>query len=199
MSENSLFSEFPLIKTSEISLRKIEKSDLDDLHSIYSNKNLFKYRPSEAKKNRSTVENMISHFERDFNKRKTIFLGICLNEDLNKIVGVAEIFDFDAKVNMVTIGYTLNEDYFGKGIATKTVKALLDYLFNTIGVNRVQAYVMPNNIKSKNVLERNHFTKEGTIRQGAIWTGKGVVDLDLYSFLRSDLWYAPLSNKAYIF
>lgn len=187
MSENSLFSEFPLIKTSEISLRKIEKSDLDDLYSIYSNKNLFKYRPSEAKKNKSTVENMISHFERDFNKRKTIFLGICLNEDLSKIVGVAEIFDFDAKVNMVTIGYTLNEDYFGKGIATKTVKVLLDYLFNTVGVNRVQAYVMPDNIKSKNVLEKNGFTKEGTIRQGAIWTGKGVVDLDLYSFLRSDL------------
>lgn len=187
MSENSLFSEFPSIETSEISLRKIEKSDLDNLYSIYSNKNLFKYRPSEAKKNKSTVENMISHFERDFNKRKTIFLGICLNEDLNKIIGVAEIFDFDAKVNMVTIGYTLNEDYFGKGIATKTVKVLLDYLFNTIQVNRIQAYVMPNNIKSKNVLERNHFTKEGTIRQGAIWTGKGIVDLDLYSFLRSDL------------
>lgn len=187
MDNAILFSKFPFIQTNEITLRKIEKSDLDDLYSIYSNENLFKYRPGEVKKNKSTVENMISHFERDFGKKKTIFLAICLNEDLKKIIGVSEIFDFDAKVNMVTIGYTLNEDYWGHGFATKTVEALRDYLLNTIGINRVQAFVMPNNIKSKNVLERNRFTKEGTIRQGAIWTGKGIIDLDLYSFLKSDL------------
>jgi ribosomal-protein-alanine N-acetyltransferase len=187
MQQSILFSEFPFIQTSEISLRKIEKIDLDDLYAIYSNENLFKYRPSQAKKNKSTVENMISHFERDFNKKKTIFLGICLNENLKKIIGVAEIFDFDEKVNMVTIGYTLNENYWGNGVATKTAKALVDYLFNTIEVNRVQAFVMPNNIKSKNVLLRNLFTKEGTIRQGAAWSGKGIIDLEVYSFLKSDL------------
>lgn len=187
MDKAILFSKFPFIQTNEITLRKIEKSDLEDLYSIYSNENLFKYRPGEVKKNKSTVENMISHFERDFGKKKTIFLAICLNEDLKKIIGVAEIFDFDAKVDMVTIGYTLNEDYWGHGFATKTVEALRDYLLNTIGINRVQAFVMPNNIKSKNVLERNKFTKEGTIRQGAVWTGKGTIDLDLYSFLKSDL------------
>jgi [ribosomal protein S5]-alanine N-acetyltransferase len=187
MQQSILFSELPFIQTSEISLRKIEKTDFDDLYEIYRNENLFKYRPSEAKKNKSTVENMISHFERDFNKKKTIFLGICLNENLKRVIGVAEIFDFDAKVNMVTIGYTLNENYWGNGVATKTVKALVDYLFNTIEVNRVQAFVMPNNIKSKNVLLRNKFTKEGTIRQGAAWSGKGIIDLEVYSFLKSDL------------
>lgn len=102
---------------------------------------------------------MISHFERDFGKKKIIYLGIYHNEDLKRIIGIAEIFDFDEKVNMATIGYTLNEDYWGHGFATKTVEALRDYLLNTIGVNRVQAFVIPNNIKSKNVLERNRFTK----------------------------------------
>ena len=77
MDKVFLFSKFPFIETSEITLRKIEKTDLDDLYSIYSNENLFKYRPGLVKKNKSTVENMISHFERDFGKNKTIFLGIC--------------------------------------------------------------------------------------------------------------------------
>jgi [ribosomal protein S5]-alanine N-acetyltransferase len=186
MDKTTLFSKFPFIQASEITLRKIERSDLDELYSIYSNENLFKCRPGEVKKNKATVENMISHFERDFDKKKTVFLGICLNKDLKRIIGVAEIFDFDEKVSMATIGYTLNEDYWGYGYATKTVEALLEYLINTIGVNRVQAFVMPKNIKSKNVLERNRFSKEGTIRQGAIWSGKGIIDLDLYSFLKSD-------------
>ncbi|WP_326513459.1 GNAT family protein [Clostridium intestinale] len=187
MDKTKLFSEFPLIKTSEITLRKIEKTDLDELYLIYSNGNLFKYRPGSTKKNKATVENMITHFERDFGKKKTIFLGICSNENPERIIGVGEIFDFDDKVNMVTVGYTLNEEYWGKGFATKAVEAMKDYLINVIGINRVQAFVMPENIKSKNVLERSGFTKEGTIRQGEVWTGKGVVDLDLYSFLKSDL------------
>lgn len=186
MDKIKLFSEFPLIKTSEITLRKIEKTDLEELYSIYSNESLFKYRPGSAKKNKATVENMITHFERDFGKKKTIFLGICSNENTERIIGVGEIFDFDDKVNMVTIGYTLNEEYWGKGFATKAVEAMKEYLINVIGINRVQAFVMPENIKSKNVLERSGFTKEGTIRQGTVWTGQGVVDLDLYSFLKSD-------------
>ncbi|EGW37168.1 ribosomal-protein-alanine N-acetyltransferase [Desulfosporosinus sp. OT] len=63
---------------------------------------------------------------------------------------------------------------------------MTDYLFNDIGINRIQAFVMPENIKSQNVLQRNCFVKEGIIRQGYVWKGKGVVDLILYSFLKSD-------------
>lgn len=37
---------------------------------------------------------MIGHFERDFLKRKIIFLKICLNSNLNNIVGVAEMFAY---------------------------------------------------------------------------------------------------------
>lgn len=186
MNKDKLFSEFPFINAEGLILRKIELSDLDNLYDIYSNENLFKYRPGDAKKNITTVKNMISHFERDFGKKKTIFLGICI-EASKELVGVTEIYDLDEKVNLVSVGYTLNEKYFGKGIATKTVSMLIDYLFNVIDVNRIQAEVMPVNVKSQNVLKRNGFIKEGTIRQGKVWTGKGIVDLELYSLLRSDV------------
>ena len=75
----------------------------------------------------------------------------------------------------------------GKGIATKTVKAMVDFLFGDIGMNRIQAFVMPENLKSQKVLERNGFVKEGIIRQGHIWKGRGVVNLVLYSLLKTDM------------
>jgi ribosomal-protein-alanine N-acetyltransferase len=87
---------------------------------------------------------------------------------------------------MITIGYRLNDKFWGKGIATKAVKVMVDYLFNDIGINRIQTFVMQENIKSQNVLERNGFIKEGTIRQGYTWKGQGVVDLNLYSLLKSE-------------
>ncbi|WIV12492.1 GNAT family protein [Proteiniborus sp. MB09-C3] len=185
MSKNP-YEQFPHIVADEITLRKIVVSDLDSLFEIYSNEKLFQYSPLMLKKNKDTVANMIGHFERDFNKRKEIFLGICLNSEPNNIVGVAEIFDYSHDVNMITIGYRLNDRFWGKGIATKTVKAMTDYLFNDIGINRIQAFVMPENIKSQNVLQRNSFVKEGIIRQGYVWKGQGVVDLILYSLLKSD-------------
>lgn len=181
------YEKFPHIVTEELTLRKIEASDLDSLFDIYSNEKLFQYSPVMLKKNKDTVANMIGHFERDFHKGKEIFLGICLNSEPKKFVGVAEMFDYSREVNMITIGYRLNDSYWGKGIAAKTVKAVTEYLFKEIGINRVQAFVMPENVKSQKVLQRNGFVEEGTIRQGHVWKGHGVIDLILYSLLKSEV------------
>lgn len=183
---NNLYEQFPYIETEDIVLRKIIASDLENIFAIYSNEKLFEYSPVNIKKNKDTVANMIGHFDRDFNKRKEIFLGISLKDSPENIVGIAEIFDYSQDVNMVTIGYRLNDKFWHQGIATKAVKAVVEYLFDEVGINRIQAFVMPANIKSQKVLERNNFIKEGIIRQGNIWKGKGVVDLIIYSLLKSD-------------
>ena len=184
--KKSPYDQFPNIITDEITLRKIILSDLDSLFEIYSNEKLFLHSPVMLKKNKDTVANMIGHFERDYNKKKVIFLGISVNSDPENIVGVAEIFDYNREVNMITIGYRINDRFWGRGIATKTVKAMVEYLFNDIGINRIQAFVMPENTKSLNVLRRNNFVEEGTVRQGYVWKGKGVVDLVLFSMIKSD-------------
>ena len=89
------------------------------------------------------MKNVIGHYERDFNKHKTIFLGIYYKKANNKLVGIAEIFDFDDKASRVEIGYTLNDKFWGKGIATTATKMMLDFLFNVISVNSIQATPMP--------------------------------------------------------
>jgi len=104
----------------------------------------------------------------------------------NKMVGIAEIFDFNNEVNSLEIGYTVNQNYCGKGIATKATEMMLEFLFNVIDVNRIQASTMPVNEKSQNVLKRNGFVYEGTLRQVKNWIGKGVVDLTFYSILKSE-------------
>lgn len=182
----SPYDQFPNIAGDEITLRKIVPSDVDSLFEIYSNEKLFLHSPVMLKKNKDTVANMIGHFERDYNKKKEVFLGISLNSEPDLIVGVAEMFDYDSAVNSITIGYRLNDRFWGKGIATKAVKAMVDYLFQDISINRIQAFVMPENVKSLNVLKRNGFLQEGIIRQGNVWKGKGVIDLALFSLIKSD-------------
>lgn len=189
MDYDKLFKNFPIIEGNNILMKQIEKQDLNDYLEINMNEVLYRFKPGEPRKTIAAVENIIGHHERDFYKKKVITLGIYLKNDNNKMVGVAEIFDFDNTVNVVTIGYTLNQNYWGRGIATKATALLLKYLFDEINVNRIQAFVMPQNEKSKNVLLRNKFLKEGTIRQGYYWKGRGVVDLELYSLLKSEYSY----------
>ncbi len=59
-------------------LKKIEHEDIDPFFELCSDEILFKYKPGKAKKNIQSVDNMIDYYERDFNKNKTIFLGIYL-------------------------------------------------------------------------------------------------------------------------
>lgn len=87
---------------------------------------------------------------------------------------------------MVTIGYFLAEPYWGKGIAAQAIQLVVKYLFETAEVNRIQAEVMPFNERSKRVLLKNGFTKEGTLRQAHVWSGKGLVDLEIYSILAEE-------------
>lgn len=87
---------------------------------------------------------------------------------------------------MITIGYKINESFWNQGIATNAVAAMIDYLFNEIRINRIQAFVMPDNVYFQKVLLKNGFMREGLVRQGNVWTGKGVVDLVIFSVLRSD-------------
>lgn len=82
---------------------------------------MFEHRPGNPWKTLDAVKNVIGHYERDFNIHKTIFLGVYYRKANDKLVGIAEIFEFDDKVSMVEIGYTLNENYWGKGIATNAV------------------------------------------------------------------------------
>jgi len=186
MNTNLLFGKFPYLESDEIILKKVETKDSDDLFELLTNERLYKYKPGNPLKSMDAVKKVVGHYERDFNKRKTIFLGIFYKIAKSKMVGVAEIFDFDNKVNSLEIGYTLNEKFWGKGIAAKTTAIMLDFLFNIIDVNRIQATSMPINEKSQNVLKRNGFVYEGTLRQIKNWTGNGIVDLIYYSILKSE-------------
>jgi len=183
---SGLFTQCPSISSDAVLLRRIVESDLDALYELYKNPNVFTFIPGSAKKSKETVLHMIGHFERDFHKKKMIFLGVCRAELPDELVGTAEIFQYDPKVNKVVIGYRFCESCWGQNLATETVRALTGYLFETVGLNRIEAYVMPQNAASQRVLEKNGFMREGLLRQANIWTDKGVVDLIVFSLLRSD-------------
>ncbi len=84
------------------------------------------------------------------------------------------------------IGYTLEPGSWGRGYATEAVDAMLDHLFDAVGVSRVSAMLHPDNVASARVLERCGFLHEGRTR-GSYWVGDEQSDDLLYGMLRDDL------------
>lgn len=186
MDSNVLFKEFPVLKSDKLTLGQIEDHHLEEVFEIYSNDNVFEYCGIIPKHKKDSVMTMIRHFKRDYHKKTRLKWGIFPDNQSNTLVGIIEAFEFNQRINKVTIGYFLAERHWGKGIASEAVNMVVRFLIEDAKVSRIQADVMPPNEVSKRVLLKNGFIKEGTLRQAASWSGKGIVDLEIYSLLKED-------------
>jgi ribosomal-protein-alanine N-acetyltransferase len=63
-----------------------------------------------------------------------------------------------------TLGYWMGEKYAGTGIMTKAARALLRHAFLEMGLHRVEAACAPDNERSRRLLERLGFQREGFAR-----------------------------------
>ncbi|RSD25484.1 GNAT family N-acetyltransferase [Mesobacillus subterraneus] len=102
------------------------------------------------------------------------------------LVGMIGLHFIDWKNKSTSIGYFLAEEAQGKGIITRSVKALLDYLFSDLVLNRVEIQCATSNHRSIAIPEKLGFTKEGITREGQ-WLYDHYEDLVTYSFLKKDL------------
>jgi RimJ/RimL family protein N-acetyltransferase len=88
---------------------------------------------------------------------------------------------------LLEIGYAVAPSERGKGYCTEAAQLMVDYLFLSMDVSRVQATISTRNKASERVLEKAGFTREGTIRRHVRGARR---DLYLYSILREE-WKEP--------
>jgi RimJ/RimL family protein N-acetyltransferase len=101
--------------------------------------------------------------------------------ETGEILGGGTLHHLDPKRAIIEIGYWLYPHARGRGIATKTARALAEHAFE-IGVQRVIAHVEVGNSASERVLQRAGFTREGISRSMPSSDGSRV-DKSLWSLL----------------
>ena len=87
------------------------------------------------------------------------------------------------------IGYFLIPSERGKGYGTEALGIIVDYLFLSKDVMRIQVQTDPRNVASQKVIEKIGFKKEGTLRKNFFMRGEWV-DAFIYSILREE-WKEP--------
>ncbi len=103
----------------------------------------------------------------------------------SKLVGMLDIRGLNSPSHAGEIGYWLAEDAQGKGIMTRSCRALLDYVFALEGLNRMQIRAATGNTKSRAIPERLGFVFEGVQRQAELVGGQ-FQDLAMYSMLAGE-------------
>jgi len=61
----------------------------------------------------------------------------------------------------VNLGYWMGQPYAGKGLMTEAVGLAVPFCFETLGLHRIHAAFLPDNMASRRVLEKNGFREEG--------------------------------------
>lgn len=95
---------------------------------------------------------------------------------------VGIMFQPDVYSQSGELGYWLGEEYWGRGIVSQAVKAMVQHAFGDLRLRRVYARIFSNNIASKRVLEKAGFQFEGMARQAVVKNDR-VLDVFHYAIL----------------
>lgn len=101
------------------------------------------------------------------------------------IAGTIGFNDIDKSNKIGDVGYWLGANFQGVGIMSKAFKAIIDYGFNNLGLNKIEVNVATGNYKSKVLPERFGFKEEGKLRQ-AEWLYDHYVDHIVYGLLAEE-------------
>ena len=86
------------------------------------------------------------------------YIAVCLN-DADRVIG--EIFFVKEEPDTYSVGWNFNEQFHGKGYASESAHAFIDFLFHKANARRVYAYVEVDNMASQKLCERLGFRQEG--------------------------------------
>ncbi len=178
---------FRLAIDDDLELRLFEERHGDELYALVErNRAHLREWMFWADQSREDVSEFIKSALRNFASGESVQSGIWYQGRMAGGIGLQMLARMFGKMEM---GYWISEDLQGKGLVTRSCRALLGFAFDELKLNRVEIHVAIGNDRSTAIPERMGFTREGVLR-GMGWRAGKHVDLIIYGMLASD-WAKP--------
>ena len=107
----------------------------------------------------------------------------------NQIVGMVSLRDIDLNSFIAEIGYGIDENFQGRGLASRAVKQVVDMIFFETALRRITAHVCEKNLASIAVMKKVGFVQEGILREYHLINGQPE-NAVLFAVLKKD-WLLP--------
>jgi RimJ/RimL family protein N-acetyltransferase len=174
-----------LLEGKTVNLRVAEKEDLPLVVEWWNNPEFAgEHMPFPTQYSRADMEKVIESLRSGPLELKGFIIE---KKDGKKIGNITTYNSYIGASKMLEIGYVIIPGERGKGYCTEATQMIVDYLFLSMDMNRIQATTSIKNTGSQRVLDKAGFTKEGTIRKSERGARR---DVYIYSILREE-WKEP--------
>lgn len=93
------------------------------------------------------------------------YLPLFIFDKVSRIfIGATGYHHYTWTVPSLEIGYWIRSSYLGRGLMTEAINALTQYAFKQLAVKRIAITCDADNIRSKRIPERLHYTLEGRLK-----------------------------------
>jgi ribosomal-protein-alanine N-acetyltransferase len=176
---------FPTLETERLVLREIAASDAPALFEIHGDAELMRWFGSEPLKDLEGAQKLVDLFAgwRAL-PNPGVRWGLQVKGE-TALIGSCGLFNWNRNSRKCTLGYELGRAGQGKGYVQEAVRAALDWGFDRMDLNRVEAQIHPSNVASLKSIRRLGFFEEGRLREGGYWGGR-FHDLLQFSLLREE-------------
>ena len=178
-----LFS-MPTLETPRLILRRIAMSDAKDIFAYSCDEEVARHVLWSAQKSVGEAKDYCRFMMRKYKNDEPSSWGI-IEKATGRLVGTIGFMDYSEDNASAEVGYSLARWLWNGGYMTEALSCVIDYAFENMELNRIEAQHELTNPSSGRVMEKCGMRKEGVLRQRLYNKGK-FVDVALYAIVRSD-------------
>ncbi|HEU0138019.1 MAG TPA: GNAT family N-acetyltransferase [Flavobacterium sp.] len=149
-------NKFPVIDTERLSLRALVPSDWKVVSFLRTDPVVNKYVERPPAETEEKALEFIARINKYLELQQAWYWSISPHE--NKLmIGSICLYNFSEDKKVAEIGYDLHPEHQGKGIMAESVHAILQFGFETLHLDRIEAFTHVDNEGSRRLLEKNNF------------------------------------------
>ncbi len=173
------------LETERLILRRFEKDDAEAMFRNWASDSevtRFLTWPahSSVDVSRRVLDDWVAAYANDGYYQWAIVL-----KEIGEPIGGISVVRMDESVGAAEVGYCIGRSWWHRGITSEALRAVMDFLFDQVGFDRIAARHDVNNPHSGMVMRKCGMKYEGTMR-AADRNNQGVCDAAWYALLRSD-------------
>jgi ribosomal-protein-alanine N-acetyltransferase len=179
-----LFQSLPSLETERLHLRRISTRDANDIFEYASDPEVAKFVTWEHHRSIADSIHYVRMIVNSYSRGEPSPWGIILKEE-QKLIGTGGFHWWLYEHSRAEVGYTISARYWNRGLMTEALKAIIEFGFEKMMLNRIEAKCYVQNAPSEKVLQKCGMKFEGILRE-SLYVKEEFRDLKMYSIIKSE-------------
>jgi ribosomal-protein-alanine N-acetyltransferase len=161
-NQTEKFADFPVLETKRLVLREMVPADAEDLLVFTGDAYVQRYNAVPMTDVSQALDEIEQH-KALYLRQDGVAWGITLKDE-DRVIGRAGFHAWSLS-NRAMLGYDLAREFWGRGLASEAIRAIIRFGYEEMKLNRIEAETIEDNHESRRMLERLGFTLEGIRRE----------------------------------